>query len=99
MQRADSLEKTLMLGKTEGWRRGWQRIIWLDSKVSGYEFEQTLGDAEGQANKLERIVRFWGRCPRKIKLRENLIHSSSEENLPSYERRNKKLYSYLPVLA
>ena len=30
MQRADSLEKTLMLGKIEGRRRrGWQRIIWL----------------------------------------------------------------------
>ena len=32
MQRADSLEKTLMLGKTEGRRRrGWQRMRWLDS--------------------------------------------------------------------
>ena len=30
MWRAKSLEKTLMLGKTEGRRRGWQRIIWLD---------------------------------------------------------------------
>ena len=31
MQRADSLEKTLMLGKIEGWRRmGWQRMRWLD---------------------------------------------------------------------
>ena len=31
MQRADSLEKTLMLGKIEGERRrGWQRIRWLD---------------------------------------------------------------------
>ena len=31
MQRADSLEKTLMLGKTEGRRRrGWQRMRWLD---------------------------------------------------------------------
>ena len=29
MQRADSLEKTLMLGKIEG-RRGWQRMRWLD---------------------------------------------------------------------
>ena len=28
--RADSLEKTLMLGKTEGRRRGWQRMRWLD---------------------------------------------------------------------
>ena len=31
MQRADSLEKTLMLGKTEGRkRRGQQRMRWLD---------------------------------------------------------------------
>ena len=32
MQRANSLEKTLMLGKTEGKRRrGWQRMRWLNS--------------------------------------------------------------------
>ena len=32
MRRADSLEKTLMLGKIEGRRRrGWQRMRWLDS--------------------------------------------------------------------
>ena len=31
MQRVDSLEKTLMLGKIEGWRsRGRQRMRWLD---------------------------------------------------------------------
>ena len=30
MRRADSLEKTLMLGKIEGRRRGQQRIRWLD---------------------------------------------------------------------
>ena len=30
MQRTDSLEKTLMLGKTEGKRRGGQRMRWLD---------------------------------------------------------------------
>ena len=31
MRRADSFEKTLMLGKTEGRRRrGWQRMRWLD---------------------------------------------------------------------
>ena len=30
MQRADSLKKTLMLGKSEGKRRkGWQRMRWL----------------------------------------------------------------------
>ena len=32
VQRADSLEKTLMLAKIEGKRRrGWQRMRWLDS--------------------------------------------------------------------
>jgi len=30
MGRVDSLEKTLMLGKIEGRRRGQQRIRWLD---------------------------------------------------------------------
>ena len=30
MQRTDSLEKTMMLGKIEGGRRGWQWIRWLD---------------------------------------------------------------------
>ena len=30
MRRADSLEKTLMLGKIESGRRGWQRMRWLD---------------------------------------------------------------------
>ena len=31
MRRTDSLEKTLVLGKIEGWRRrGWQRMRWLD---------------------------------------------------------------------
>ena len=32
MKRADSLKKTLMMGKLEGkMRRGWQRMRWLDS--------------------------------------------------------------------
>ena len=30
MQRADLFEKTLMLGKIEGRRRGWERMRWLD---------------------------------------------------------------------
>ena len=34
MWRADSLEKTLMLGKIEGRRRrGWQRMTWLDGII------------------------------------------------------------------
>ena len=30
MRTTDSLEKTLMLGKIEGRRRGWQKMRWLD---------------------------------------------------------------------
>ena len=38
MQRADSLEKTLMLGKTEGKRRrGWQRMRQLDSLIGSMD--------------------------------------------------------------
>ena len=34
LQRADSFEKTLMLGKTESRRRrGWQRMRWLDGII------------------------------------------------------------------
>ena len=49
MRRADSLEKTLMLGKIEGRRRrGWQRMIGLDKRLSGNESEHVLGDSGGQ---------------------------------------------------
>ena len=48
MQRADSLEKTLMLEKSEG-RSGQQRMRWLDGiSDNGNEFEKTPGDSEGQ---------------------------------------------------
>ena len=33
MRRTNSLEKTLMLGKTEGRRRGQQRMRWLDGMM------------------------------------------------------------------
>ena len=52
MQRANSLEKTLMLGKTEGRRRrGRQRMRWLDGITDSMDMnESTLGDSEGQGS-------------------------------------------------
>ena len=38
MGRTDSLEKTLMLGKIEGRRRGWQRMSWLDGITDSMDF-------------------------------------------------------------
>ena len=37
MQRTDSLEKTLMQGKIEGGRRGWQRMRWLDGIINSVD--------------------------------------------------------------
>ena len=37
IQRIDSLEKTLMLGETEGRRRGRQRRRWLDGSIDSMD--------------------------------------------------------------
>ena len=37
MRGVDSLEKTPMLGKTEGRRRGWQRMRWLDGIIDSMD--------------------------------------------------------------
>ena len=52
MERANLLEKTLMLGKIEGRRRrGWQRMNWLDGiTIDGYVLEQAPGDSKGQGS-------------------------------------------------
>ena len=53
MQRADSLEKTLMLRKIEGRRRKeQQKMRWFGwyHRVNGHEFEQSLEDSEGQGS-------------------------------------------------
>ena len=48
----NSLEMTLMLGKIEGRRRrGWQdEVVGWHHWLNGHEFEQALGDSEGQGS-------------------------------------------------
>ena len=52
MQRTDSLEKTLMLGKIEGRRRrGWQdEMVGWHHRLEGHEFEQAPGVGDGQGS-------------------------------------------------
>ena len=51
IQRTDSLEKTLTLGKTEGRRRrGQQRMRWLDGITDLMDFEQDLGGGDGHGS-------------------------------------------------
>jgi len=44
---ANSLEKSLMLGKIEGRRRTEDEVVGWHHQLNGHEFEQTLGDEEG----------------------------------------------------
>ena len=56
MQRADSLEKTLMLGKIEGRKRREateDEMVGRHHRFSGDEFEQTPGDRSGKRGMLQ----------------------------------------------
>ena len=65
MCRAESLEKTLMLGKTEGKRRkGWQRKRWLDSITDSMDmnltkFRETLKDRGAWCAVVHGVSKSW----------------------------------------
>ena len=67
MQRANSLGKTLMLGKIESKRRrGWQRMRWLDSIIDSMDMslsklQEMVKNREAWRAVVHRIAKTWTR--------------------------------------
>ena len=107
MWKANSLENTLMLGKTEGRRRrGWQdEMVGWHLQFNGHEFEQPLRGNEGQrslawcspwgSEELDRTKRLDNKCASRGKYKE--CQAGLEGQNPPSRSRAHMLFSFAPA--
>ena len=87
MWRADSFEKTLMLGKIESRRRGWQRMRWLDGITDSVDLHlgklrELVMDREDWCAAVHGVAKNWARLSNWTELMTYLVLSiqNKEEN-------------------
>jgi len=91
-ERADSLEKTLMLGKIEGKRRrGWQRIRLLDGitnsvDMSWSKLQETVKDREAWPGAVHAAMKSWTWLSDQTTKQRNFSRKKTQEKENTYKK-------------